>query len=182
MGEHVRNKYTLAAVALAVLPFLAFIRSSAVTHQSGSGSLKLLELSTTSSWLLMCSDHKVSCLQMQDYVCTCSWVLEQIFQLNPMRSWFINHLQPQTLDSNFMGYLASHLCWRSISQLKHEAFSLLGFPIMLSEEKLVMILILALFTLFVLETSHFTKHCLLRYLFNICPLLLSCERTLKCNQ
>lgn len=62
MAEHVRNKYTLAVVALAVLPFLAFIRSSAVTHQAGSVGLKLLKLNTTSSWPLMCSDYEVLCL------------------------------------------------------------------------------------------------------------------------
>lgn len=43
MEEHVRNKYTLAAVALAVIPFLIFLRSSAVTHQAGSVGLKLSE-------------------------------------------------------------------------------------------------------------------------------------------
>lgn len=59
MEEHVRNKYTLAAVALAVIPFLAFLRSSAVTCQAGSVGLKLSELNTSSSWPLTCADHEL---------------------------------------------------------------------------------------------------------------------------
>lgn len=45
------------------------------------------------------------------------------------------HESSPTSDSNVVDYLACLLCWRSVSWLKHVAFSLLAFLIMLSGEK-----------------------------------------------